>query len=280
MASRYKLLLIVPVLLLLFSVGFLAYNYTTTGDWFLRAIELKGGTLINLNVDEFPDINALETALSARFGKVQIRESRSFAGNALSIELSSEADSQEVLQELESLGIDTSQHSLGSIGPALGETFFAQAQMAVIVAFIIMGIIVFAIFRKLIPSFAVMLAAASDIITTLALMQIFSIELSLAALAALLMLIGYSVDTDIMLTTRLLRGTHALTRRVKGALKTGLTMSITSIGALTALYLASISPVLSQIAAVLLIGLIVDLVNTWLQNSVLLRWHLERRGAE
>jgi len=29
---------------------------------------------------------------------------------------------------------------------------------------------------------------------------------------------------------------------------------------------------------VLLIGLAVDMVNTWLQNAVLLRWYCERKG--
>ena len=39
-----------------------------------------------------------------------------------------------------------------------------------------------------------------------------------------------------------------------------------------------VSTVLNEIAAVLLIGLIADLLFTWLQNSVILRWYVKRKG--
>ena len=278
--KRYKLMIIIPIILLLFSVFILVGKFTTTGEWVSRSVELKGGTLIDLRMQGSVDVNSVEEAITERFGEVLIRESRGFTGTVLSIQLDTTVDSDEVLSELEGLGIDTSQHSIGTIGPALGETFFVQAQTGIIIAFIVMGIIVFGLFRKLIPSFAVMLAAVSDIVITLALMQVFGINLSLAGIAAILMLIGYSVDTDILLTSRLLKGSGELMDRLIRALKTGLTMSFTSIGALTALLLSAVSPILSEIAAVLLIGLLIDLVNTWLQNSVLLRWHIERKGVD
>jgi len=167
------------------------------------------------------------------------------------------------------------------MGPALGEAFWIQTQMALIAAFILMAIIVFLIFRKSVPSMAVIISAVSDILITLAFMQIFDINISLAGLAALLMLIGYSVDTDIMLTSRLLKrhGEGSLSEGVRGALKTGLTMTITTIGALSVIVITNVTPVLTEIAGILLIGLSIDIVNTWLMNSVLLRWYLERKGG-
>ena len=145
-----------------------------------------------------------------------------------------------------------------------------------------MGFIVFFIFRTFVPSIAVIMSAASDIIITLGLMQLFGIQLSLAGLAALLMLIGYSVDTDIMLTSRLLKESEEKTvnEKVKRALKTGLTMTSTSIVAMTALFISSISVVLSEIAAVLLIGLAADIINTWFMNSVILKWYVVRKGMD
>jgi len=276
--KKYKMLLIVPVLLLIFSIGVLANNYSQTGEWFARSVELKGGTLVSISVQNPVDIDELERILSERFGIVSVKELRGLAGYGISIETSSEIDSRDIIQELESMGIDTTDSSIETIGPALGGAFWYQAQLGIITAFIFMGIIVFVIFRTVIPSLAVILAAVSDIIITLAFMQIFGIELSLAGFAAILMIIGYSVDTDILLTTRFLRGSGLLIERIKRTLKTGLTMSFTSIGALAALLLFGITPVLSQIATVLLIGLSVDIVNTWLQNSVLLRWYCEKKG--
>ena len=100
----------------------------------------------------------------------------------------------------------------------------------------------------------------------------------LAALAALLMLLGYSIDTNILLTARLLK-THdtPLRDRMKSAFKTGITMTGTTTGALVAVLLVVSSGVLSQIAAVLLIGLITDVCLTWMQNAVLLNWYMEKK---
>ena len=95
------------------------------------------------------------------------------------------------------------------------------------------------------------------------------------------MLIGYSVDTDILLSTRLLKrreGTEM--ERIYGAMKTGLTMAITTIIAVTIALLISQSEIIRQIMIILLIGLLVDLINTWIQNVGLLRLYLERKAKK
>jgi len=277
---NYKLFLAVPVISLLVSAGILLNQYNQTGEWFQRSIELKGGTLITINTESRLDTANIESELKEKFTPIHVREIRSFEGYGTLIETSSETDTDKILEELEMMGIETGDRSVETIGPSLGATFWYQAQVAIIIAFIFMGIIVFVIFRTFVPSIAVIMSAMSDILITLGLMQVFGIELSLAGLAALLMLIGYSVDTDIMLTSRLLRESEdkTLSEKIRRALKTGLTMTLTSIAALTALLLSAISPVLSQIATVLLIGLTIDIMNTWLMNSIVLKWYCERKG--
>ena len=208
-----------------------------------------------------------------------MRELRSFSGYSLSIEIDEKINTNDVLDTLSSLGIDTTDSSIQTIGSALGESFWQQAQIGIVVAFILMGIIVFVIFRTLVPSLAVMLAALSDIIVTLAVMQIVGIEMSLASFAAILMLIGYSIDTDILLTTRVLKSSGNIPGRVRSAFKTGITMTGTTMGVLLALVVTVTSGVLFQIASVLLIGLIVDIVNTWFQNATLIRMYAERRES-
>jgi preprotein translocase subunit SecF len=277
---NYRILLAIPLIVLFISFVILINQYNQTGEWFKRSIELKGGMLITISTEERLDITNIEDQLKEKFHPINVREIRSFEGYGTIIETSSEIEPDEILSELAALGVDTEDNSIESIGPSLGMAFWSQAQIAIITAFIFMGIIVFVIFRTLVPSIAVIMSAMSDILITLALMQVFGIELSLAGLAALLMLIGYSVDTDIMLTSRLLKESEekTLNDKLKRALKTGLTMTLTSIGALVALLLSAISPLLSQIAMVLLIGLVFDIMNTWLMNSVILRWYCEKRG--
>jgi preprotein translocase subunit SecF len=273
---NYKIFIIIPTLLFIFGIGILLNSYFQTGEWFLRSIDLKGGTLVTLALDEQIDVQDLEDHLGF---DTRVRETVGFSGYKIIIETDDEIDIKLMLESLEDYGLDTSNANVETVGPSLGSSFWYQAQVGIMIAFILMGIVVFILFRKLVPSFAVIFAAVSDILVTLGLMQLFSIPLGLTSLAGLLMLIGYSVDTDILLTTRFLKGSEPIKERFSGALKTGLTMSLTSIGALTILWFSGISPVISNIALVLVIGLSVDIINTWLMNAGLLRWYVERKGV-
>tara|TARA_Y100000031_G_C7931710_1_gene253012 strand:- start:102 stop:425 length:324 start_codon:yes stop_codon:yes gene_type:complete len=104
-------------------------------------------------------------------------------------------------------------------------------------------------------------------------------KVSSAGITAVLMLIGYSVDSDIMLTTRLLKRQGELNKNLSSAFKTGMTMTLTSIIALSvALFITqSFSIVLSQIFTILLIGLGFDILNTWTTNASILKWYMETR---
>jgi len=278
----YRLLALIPIALLLISAGFLANQYATTGEWFKRSIDLRGGTLLTIKTGSPVSVSGVEELLSPDFGSVSVRGLRSFGEQGASIEMDASVNYTMVMARLESSGIKIIDFSLENIGPSLGSMFWSQAQTGIIIAFILMGIVAFVVFRTFVPSIAIVISAASDIIVTLAMMQVFGIEFSLASLGALLMLIGYSVDTDIMLTSRLLRESEeglSMNEKMLRALKTGLTMTFTSIGAVAALLLIPLPPVLVQIASVIFIGLSVDIVNTWLLNSVLLRWYCESRGG-
>lgn len=65
-------------------------------------------------------------------------------------------------------------------------------------------------------------------------------------------------------------------------MKTGFTMAAASIGSMVTLYLVVVyfmpfAHVLSQIASVLIIGLVADTLATWLMNLGILRWYMEAR---
>ncbi|RLI88998.1 MAG: protein translocase subunit SecF, partial [Candidatus Altiarchaeales archaeon] len=166
-----------------------------------------------------------------------------------------------------------------TIGPSLGEKFREQGFWALIFAYILIVVVVFLIFRDFVPSIAIILAATCDAIAAFGGMSLFDIVLEPASLVSILMLIGYSVDTDILLTTRVLRGERGtINERIDNAMKTGLTMTTTTIVVMvTVIVLTNFLgvPVLSSIATVLLIGLLMDILTTWLMNAGLLKMYLE-----
>ncbi len=276
--TAYKKAMVATIVLFIVAMAILANNYMQTGEWFSRSIELKGGTIITVKTDTPVSAGEVSSLLSKDFGDVSVSSFSGFGGSGFQVTAGSDVNSTLILETLKSEGIDVKDYSTANMGPALSESFWFQAQIAIIFAFVMMGIVVFVVFRVPVPSAMVILCAVFDIVETIAFMQVFGIQLSLAGLAAILMLIGYSVDTDVLLNSRMLRNPGETAEKGRGAVKTGLTMTATTIGALAALLLSGLSPVLSQIAAILLIGMFLDMPNTWIQNYGLLRWYMERKG--
>ena len=150
------------------------------------------------------------------------------------------------------------------------------AVVGVLIAFAGMSAIVFALFRSFVPSIAVVVSAFSDIVIPLAAMNVLGIELSLGTVAALLMLIGYSVDSDILLNNHILRRSGSFYESVHRAMETGVTMTITSLSAMAVMaVVASFFNIqlMASIGTVLVIGLAADLMNTYMLNLSLLRWY-------
>jgi len=117
---------------------------------------------------------------------------------------------------------------------------------------------------------------------TAAAMNLVGITLTLGTTAALLMLIGYSVDSDILLTNRVLKRQGKLQEKLAGAFHTGIVMTSTTFAAITALFIVSwigSIQILMEISAVLLIGLLFDVINTWLTNAAILKWYVQKGGA-
>ena len=284
--KHYKTLLLIPLILIILSLVYLVVLYSNTGDFMKKDISLTGGT--SVTIYEQADIEKLEIDLKEQLEDLNIREIydlRTREQKAVIIETTSEGDfTKQVLEEYFGLELIEGENSnFEFTGSTLSQSFYRQLLIAILIAFLFMAIVVFIIFRTAIPSIAVIVSAFADILMTLVLIDILGIKISTAGIIAFLMLIGYSVDTDILLTTRILkRKEGSLNKRIFGAFKTGITMTLTSLLAmLIALFVVkSFSPVLTQIFTVIVIGLAFDLLNTWITNVSILKWYMKSRRKE
>jgi len=134
--------------------------------------------------------------------------------------------------------------------------------LIVIGALIILLIYIY--IKNSVPSFAVMFCAFADIIMTLAIVDLVGIQLSSAGIVAFLMLIGYSVDTDILLTTRVVQRKKSINQETWEAFKTGMTMTLTAMAAIgtSLIVVYQFGSLLNQVFTILLIGLGFDILNT------------------
>lgn len=269
----WKKLMWLPLIALLISVIILANTALQTGFILERDVELTGGKQIIMTVKD-ADVSAVQRALPG--AKIQLTSGIS---KSLHISVPFASNETEILNSLKSVVNFTGEPTIESVGPVLGEIFFQQALLAFLAAFVLMAIVVFMLFRSPVPSGTVILSVIVDIGVTLGIMNLLHIELSLPVLAALLTLIGYSVDTDILLTTNMLRSHEtAMIERITNGMKTGLLMTATTLTALTALYFITGSLVLERIALVLIIGLCIDVFATWFTNVGILRYYLELKS--
>ncbi len=262
-----KYLMFIPIAFLLFSSALLLTNLFTKGEIIERDIELKGGKILTIETE---NITLLETLFPE--AKPQILKG---AKTLVVLEFDYNTDIHKVLQTLKEHGI-SGEYTVEEIGPVLGSIFWEQAIKAIIVAFILMSIVIAIAFRTLVPCVAVILAAVTDIVGALAIMNLLGIKLSLATLGALLMLIGYSVDTDVLLTTETIKTRLTFGEGLKKAMKTGLTMSFTTISVLAIMSIFSASLVIKEIATVVLIGLIIDIFSTWFTNAGILKIYVSK----
>ncbi len=282
----YKYYVLIPIILAIASLLMLPHLQ--------KGVDITGGTSISAIVPT--KVNVSEEQIKNTLSDLKLRDLRvSIAENPLNdqkmymVEFSNtetELNSTDITGTIKTrlsslLGINEQDINVQEIGPAIGKSFWESSLRALVLAFLFMAAVVFLTFRELAPSTYVVSAAILDVMYALLGMSIFGIPLSLPTMAALLMLIGYSVDTDILLTNRVLkRKVGSVDDRILSAMKTGLTMSGTTIGALLVMVLGAWAlhiQTLLFIGATLVFGLVGDVISTWLMNAVILKWWVEKK---
>lgn len=281
----YKIMFFMPLILVIISIFMIANTYSKTGDFFIKDVSLSGGTALTIQGDF--DYSKLETELKSRYDDVSFRKLSDISSGkqiAFVIESASQPEPLKAdVEEILGVKLNSENSSVEFSGSALSENFYKQLMLALVISFVLMSIVIFFLFRTFIPSFAVIFAAFADIVMPLALINYFGIKVSTAGIAAFLMLIGYSVDTDILLTTRALKkrgGT--LNGRIFGAFKTGIFMTLTALFAvLPAFFIVTGLPdSFRQIFFILALGLSADIMNTWLTNAGIIKWYCEKNGIK
>jgi len=283
--KHYKLLFFIPVLILILSLVYIGIFYSKNGDILYKDVSLSGGTslTINGNIDQ----SRIEAPLKEKFPDVSFTSLTDITtGKQIALMVESSASQEELTAEVENIlgySLNDKNSSTEFTGASLGKDFYAQLIKALIISFVLMSIVIFIMFRTFVPTTAVIFAIFADIAMPLALIDFLEIKLSAAGIAAFLMLVGYSVDTDILLTTRALKSREgSVNSRIFKAFKTGSLMTLTALAAvLPAFFIVTGLPdSFRQIFLILAIGLFADLINTWLTNAGIIKWYCKRKGIQ
>ncbi|MEF8827104.1 MAG: protein translocase subunit SecF [Halapricum sp.] len=275
--DRYsnRQLAVPPLIVLGIAILMLALHYLVHGTPVPLGFDFTGGTELRIATDASRD--TIRQAFDTPVNTIRPVE----GGEEFIVTFLQDGSSQQsIADSARSAGFDVLRTDTRSA--AFGGANQRNALLGLAVAFVGMSLFVFAIFRTFVPSIAVVISAFSDImvpmglVALLSLLGIAEINLTLGTVAALLMLIGYSVDSDILLNNHILRRRGGFYESTYNAMQTGVTMTLTSIAAMIVMTIVATFlaiPLLPDIGLILVFGLATDLMNTYMLNLSLLRWY-------
>lgn len=200
MGKRY-LAAILSLTLVILSIGSLATRGLDFG------IDFTGGTLIEIGYDEPVELDSVRNALSGA-GLPQAQAQHFGAASEVLIRIAPIAGketaqlSEDVLAALRADNASVDMRRVEFVGPQVGEELTEQGGLAMIYALI--GILIYIIVRfqwRFAPG--AVLALVHDVIITMGLFSILRLDFDLTVLAALLAVIGYSLNDTIVVFDRI-----------------------------------------------------------------------------
>ncbi len=272
----YRHMIVIPlVLAAIFTVAIVVRGIPLSMDF-------AGGTHLSIdveNTENIPDAAIVEDELRNIIeAEIEVHETNKGYDIETSAYLTDNQVENQIKPHLFELGIEGEYSVPDRMSGVITGTHAEQARNAVIGATIAMAIIIFIALHHFTSVGGILLTVGLDALGVFGGMALLQIPLSFGSVTGLLLLIGYAVDTNILLSTKVLKRVGGTPReRAADGMKTGLMMSGTSVAALLALSLIMTPPLIKEFSGALVIGILVDMVNTWLLNSGILLQHVEQQ---
>lgn len=249
------------------------------------SIDFKGGAVMDVEWNGAPPIGRIRTAVSARLSGVSVVAAHDSAGsNEVLISVPAEGDlasvRQNLTQTLSSVSAGYSIRSFEAIGPEIGADLRKQALTATAGAST--GMLLYLAWRfRLAYGVAAVVAMAHDAVITVGLLSLLNREISLTVVAALLTLIGYSMNDTIVVFDRIRENRQmvqseslleTINRSINQTLsRTVLTSGLTLLSALSLLLFGG--QVLRGFSLALTIGIVVGTYSSiFIASPILLTW--------
>ncbi len=205
---HWRMAVILTAVFVVAGFGSAAFN-----GWFHYSIEFTGGTLMQLEFKQAPDVAKMRAAIDAagvkgaeiqQYGSPTAYTVRAQDPEAVAEqEASAEGVSRKISEAL------TGAFGAGSfevadrmaVGPRVGSELRRGAVIAILVSFLVtLGYLAFRFEWRF--GVAAVIATAHDILATLAFIKLLDLEISLTVIAAILTVVGYSLNDTIIIFDR------------------------------------------------------------------------------
>jgi preprotein translocase subunit SecF len=247
------------------------------------SIDFRGGAVMDVRWESAPPIERIRAAVSSKLNGVSVLAAHDLTGSnevLMAVRTPSEGDRRTIDQALSTVGGKYSIRSWEAIGPQIGADLRRQAFIAAGGAS--GGMLLYLGWRfRIAYGVAAVLAMAHDAIITVGLFSLLNQEISLTVVAALLTLIGYSMNDTIVVFDRVrenrrISGREPLAETINRSVnqtlsRTVLTSGLTLLTAISLLIFGG--PVLRGFSLALAIGIVVGTFSSvFIASPILLAW--------
>jgi preprotein translocase subunit SecF len=250
-------------------------------------IDFLGGAVMDVQWAGAPPVSEIRSALSGRLPDVSVVEAHDLAGSnelMISARLAGQTDLPALRQTIDDalarVGRTYSVRSFEAVGPQIGADLRNQAVLATASASA--GMLAYLAWRfRWIYGVAAVVAVIHDTLITIGLFSLANKEISLTVVAALLTLIGYSMNDTIVVFDRIRENRKRLPREPLRAVvnlsinqtlsRTALSSGLTLLTALSLLWFGGL--VLNGFSFALVTGIIVGTYSSiFVASPILVAW--------
>ncbi|MEX0935534.1 MAG: protein translocase subunit SecF [Gemmatimonadota bacterium] len=198
---------VASAVVLLIGIGAMIFNIISTGNWQNYGVDFTGGTRVVVQVSEGTTVADLREALGgaeappiSRFGAeneftIRIPLEGTSDPETIAGEVAATLETSPLIGEFEVLDREF-------VGPTIGGELQQQALLAILISFLA-TLLYLAIRFEFRFGLASVVATVHDILLTLGFLALFRLEISLPTVAAILTVIGYSLNDTIVVFDRI-----------------------------------------------------------------------------
>lgn len=290
--GKARLAIAGSLILILAGVGYMATRGVRSG------VEFSGGTQLILKFEQAPQLDRIRDAVEKAAPGAVIQTYDEPAKNQVLVRVASVEGREEALdaaanrirQAIEAgyAANPLRESSTEIVGPVVGAELRQKAVWLTVLGLFAQLLYIGFRFNGAVWGSAAAIASLHDVLVTLALLAFFRFELTLNVIAALLTLVGYSVNDTIVIFDRARENLHlrkkdSLAQILNQSLNQTLTRTIYSNGTTFLSVLALLiwgGEVLRGFAFTMVVGVLVGTYSTVFIASPIVVWWREGRGAK
>ncbi len=196
--KKANILSFIAVLISVFFIAFKGLNY---------GIDFKGGTLVEIRTDKNVEISSIRESLSELVrGDLNVKEFGKKGDFLIKIEKTKDQDKNFIKTIKEKISLDLQQEvnfrRIENVGPKVSSELLQKGLIAI---FLSLAAMLFYIWIRFEWQFSVgaIVALIHDVTITLGIFSILSFEINLSIVAAVLTIVGYSMNDTVVIFDRI-----------------------------------------------------------------------------